>query len=136
MPISPYTMDVLYRNGSIDYIPYELMAPVQYPNKPVNYQLQSPSVALNSLGMASDYYDAQGVNGVNGVNEYRNLAQEHPELNKSPYTKKTILKGLASLGILVGTTFLLIKGGKALKFDTTKIKAFFSKLNPVKWFKK
>ena len=135
MSISPYTMDVLYRNGSIDYVPYELMAPVQYPNKPVNYQLQSPSVALNSLGMASDYYDAQGVNGVNGVNEYRNIKEDN-SITKTPYTKRAILKGLASLGILVGTTFLLIKGGKALKFDTTKIKAFFSKLNPVKWFKK
>lgn len=133
MSISPYTMDVLYRNGSIDYVPYELMAPVQYPNKPVSYQLQSPSVALNSLGMASDYYDA---NGVNGVNEYRNLDQQHPELNKSPYTKKSILKGIASLGILIGTGVLLIKGKKAFNFDMSKIKAGLSKLNPIKWFKK
>lgn len=126
MSISPYTMDILYRNGSIDYVPYELMAPTQNANKPLSYQVQSPSVALNSLGMSNDYYEAHG------VNEYRDITKDH----KTPYTKKSILKGLASLGILIGTGVLLIKGKKAFNFDMSKIKAGLSKLNPLKWFKK
>ena len=83
-------MDILYRNGTIDYVPYDLMmpTPAAMPMQPVSYQMstaplaygqdkftksttQSPSVAMNALGMADDY-NAQAAE----VTEYRNSLVE------------------------------------------------------------
>ena len=128
--MSPYTMDVLYRNGTIDYVPYDLMMPMapvaQMQSMPSSYPIQrgpltygndsftrtnvqSPSVALNALGMAEDY-NAQATE----ITNYRKSLKKGSENNVSIYkNKKTFIKGLISAGVLIGTVVLLIKGRKA-----------------------
>ena len=148
MTISPYTMDILYRNGTIDYVPYDLMMPTQVamPTQPLTYQAsatplaygqdrftknttQSPSVAMNALGMADDY-NAQ----VAEVTEYRNSLTKGAEKNTSIYkSKNSFIKGFISLSVLIATVVLLIKGCKA---STNNCKSLLEKLNPVNWFKK
>lgn len=140
MSISPYTMDVLYKNGSIDYMPYDLMMPIPYAqpqNQTKKYntynqysknQVQSPSVALNSLGMGQDYYN---VNNLDSVNQYANLTEKEIEIKKNPVSKKDIFKGLLATAIIVGTVFWVVKGVKL-----PEINIDWSKLNPKNWFKK
>ena len=150
--MSPYTRDVLYRNGTIDYVPYDLMMPMapvaqmqamppSYPIQrgPLTYgndsftrtNMQSPSVALNVLGMADDY-NTQAAE----ITNYRNSLKKGSENNVSIYkNKKTFIKGLISAGVLIGTVVLLIKGRKTAS-KNTECKSLLEKLNPVNWFKK
>ncbi len=148
MTISPYTMDILYRNGTIDYVPYDLMmpTPAAMPMQPLTYQApttplaygqdrftkntaHSPSVAMNALGMADDY-KAQAAE----ITEYRNSLTKGAEKNTSIYkNKNSFIKGLVSLSLLVATVVLLIKGRKT---STNNCKSLLEKLNPVNWFRK
>ena len=156
MTVSPYTMDVLYRNGTINYIPYDLMGtqggmlvynnnrPLSIPqnsyNGPVQYGISQDyytsaipagSVALNNLGVnASDYEVKQ-------VSDYRKSLKNGTENNTNVYkNKKQLWKGLTSVALLIGTVTLLLCGIKKGSGSAQGTKSLLSKLNPLNWFKK
>ena len=59
MSVSPYTMETLYRHGSIDYIPYDALTPVA-PVKSYSSQGQnSLDQSLNSAGETQNLAEKQ-----------------------------------------------------------------------------
>jgi hypothetical protein len=149
-------MDVLDRNGTIDYIPYDLMGsqggvllynnqpPVRVPqntyNGPVRYGVSQDcyapappvgSVALNNVGITVND------NEVKQVRDYRNSLKKGSETKTNVFkNKKQLWKGLASIGLLAGTVALLICGRKKAPSSGERSRTLLSKLNPFNWFKK
>ena len=156
MTVSPHTMDVLYRNGIIDYIPYDLMGnqggvlvyqnnpPAVTPKKaykgPVRYEdsqdvytpvAQTGSVALNNLGVTASDYEAQQ------NSDYRKSLKKGSEKNTNVFkNKKQLIKGLTSIALIIGTVSLLLIGRKKPSDTVGRSKSLLSKLNPFNWFKK
>lgn len=156
MAVLPYTMDVLYRNGTIDYVPYDLMGtqggvliynsnpPMMNQRKanlgPVRYGVSQDcyvpamplgSVALNNTGVLASDYEVQQ------VTDYRNSLKKGAEKKNNVFkNKKQFWKGLASLGLIVGTVAFLICGKKKTTGSGGGSKSLLSKLNPFNWFKK
>ena len=156
MTVSPYTMDVLYKNGTIDYIPYDLMGnqggvlvcnnnspaviskktalgPVRYGVSQDCYTPAVPagSVALKNVGVSVSDYEVQQ------VSDYRKSLKKGSEKKTNVFkNKKQLWKGLASIALLVGTVALLIRGKKKAPSAGEGSKSLLSKLNPRNWFKK
>ena len=149
-------MDVLYRNGTIDYIPYDLMGsqggvlvynnnlPVKTSQQtyrgPVKYGISQDcyvpamplgSIALNNTGVTASDYE------VKQVTDYRKSLKKGAENNTNVFkNKKQLWKGLTSLALIVGTAALLICGIKKAPSSGEGSKSLLSKLNPLNWFKK
>ena len=157
MTVSPHTMDVLYRNGTIDYIPYDLMGnqggvlvyntnnqtaklpqntyagPVKYGVSQDCYTPATPvgSVALQNVGVTASDLEVQQ------VSDYRKSLKKGSEKNTNVFkNKKQLWKGLASIGLLAGTVVLLLFGKKKASTSGGGTKSLLSKLNPLNWFKK
>ena len=156
MTVSPQTMDVLYINGTVDYIPYDLMGNqggvlVYKKNQPVN-NIQTPckgpvrygesqdcytpatpvgSVALQNVGVSASDLEVQQ------VSDYRKSLKKGSEKNTNVYkNRKQLLMGLASIAILSGTIVLLLRGKKTPPATGEGARSLLSKLNPLNWFKK
>lgn len=151
MTVSSYTMDTLYRNNIIDYVPYDLMGtpqamsnnvtqsmPKSY-NGPVAYGISQDyftpvsqgSVALNALGMKVEDHE------VNEVTNYRKSLKKGSENKLNALkNKKQLIKGLVAAGIVIGTAALLIFGKRKAPASSGTSECLLSKLNPFKWFKK
>lgn len=156
MTVSPHTMDVLYRNGTINYIPYDLMGtqggvlvyntnqstklpqntyagPVRYGVSQDYYAPAVPvgSVALQNLGVSASEQEVQQ------IGDYRKSLKKGSEKNTNVFkNKKQLWKGLTSIGLLIGTVALLICGKKKAPTTGEGTKSLLSKLNPFNWFKK
>ena len=111
MAVLPGSLDYLYYNGIIDHIPYEAYdlpayanyTPI-YPTAPYPYDSFEP------------------------INPYRPMVEDTKNSDPAKTNKSTLIKGLVSAGIIIGTGAILlhkIKNCKVLK-----------KLNPFNWFKK
>ncbi len=108
MTVLPGSLDYLYYNGILDHIPYEA------------YDIPAYS---NYTSVAPYPYDS-----FEPVNPYRNIVEESKKENPKKTNKSTIIKGLISAGVIIGTGAALIHGMKK--------SGFLKKLNPVNWFRK
>ena len=111
MTVLPGSLDYLYYNGILDYIPYEAYSLPAFANyEPINPTSPYP-------------YDT-----LEPVNPYRPLIEESKKEAASKPDKSVIIKGLISAGLIIGTGAALIHG--------IKKGGFLKKLNPLNWFRK
>lgn len=110
--VAPGSLDYLYYNGILDRIPYEAYETIQTP---------APHYINNQMP-----YDS-----------YHPLHQPQ-NIQKSRTQIPTWLKGLASVGVLIATVCCLFKGKNvpAQQAGNVAKSSFWSKLNPVNWFKR
>ena len=125
MSISQYTLETLYNNGAIDYVPYDLMMPMPsvqmnanqymnaasqgnlYANYGANDAFVGNSPALNALGISPQDFDTKQ------IDEYKKSLRKGSEKNTWVLSNpKQIVKGLVGAGVIMGTLFCLFKGKK------------------------
>lgn len=152
MTISPAILETLYRDGTIDYVPYDLAMPSYpitnnipngsqyintasqgslYSNYGMNDSFQNNSPALNALGVSPQDYETKE------IDEYRKSLKKGSERNTWVLSNpRQIVKGFIGAGVIVGTLAYLFKGKKppatppasgATSNIWTKIKTFFTK---------
>lgn len=143
MTVFPGSMDHLYYSGVLPYIPYEAY------ERPV-YQITPPY--QHGMGMA-DPETAWTINEIHRIKaegprdtfassstcdsvSYResiiNSADSTKDANCNKIHKSMLIKGLLATGVVATTLFLLLKGKKPAGTTNT---SFWSKLNPLNWFK-
>ncbi len=169
MTIDPFTLNSLYGQGIIDYVPYDLGVTPTPVSGITNPYLQSAmqgnlyqthgtindtftqSAGMNGFGVEGIGNESSaGINGFgqSGIGEASQAGTNgfggglgHLSADVSHGVEKTLsfydriptfVKGLVSGAIVVGTIAYCLKGKK--KPPETKT-GFWSKMNPVNWFK-
>ena len=150
MSVSQHTLNNLYNQGILDYVPYDLInGPVTaYPNGGFNPYLQCAMQGhlYQNHGNTADSFsstngavstETAGVNGFGAVNG--NVFMNNPQagingfgggfgkvgeaVNRTP----NLVKGLLSGALIFGTLYLCLKGKKKAPANTTQ-EGFLSKL--------
>ena len=162
--VMPGSLDHLYYGGVIDHIPYEAYAissPVAlnaYAASGYGTGIRDNNGLLKGShyldyakqGLAYNTYAEDSFNGISsenfikkqyskkqvsqrenydGENLGASLSREYSKVSSNP-----ILKGLLSLGLILATGILLVKGSKKV-YNNSSVQKFISKLNPKNWFK-
>lgn len=166
MTVMPGSLDYLYYNGVLDHIPYEAyeMTPGNY-NNPLaqSLNMSMPSSMSNPYMQQPMMNGSQYLDAAMSGNAYKsynmpdtftrnnnNYMQENPEqsfrdslIQTANKTKNAVgntpsfMKGILAGGIMAGTLFCLLKGKKKPPVEEIEKTGFnWSKLNPLKWFKK
>lgn len=164
MTVLPGSLDYLYYNGILDHIPYEAYetAPVatnatQYLNMAQsgalyntyandtfvrsnvddvknNYSIKEHAYGIgNGYGKSADYEVM--ANGEEGKNFRQAITDSVKNTGNKVANSSPIVKGLLSLGT-IGLTLLCIFKGKKKPVISSGKSGFWSKLNPLNWFKK
>ena len=166
MTVSPFTLNNLYSQGIIDYAPYELcnsgvnvstlngisnpyLSSAMRGNLYQNYGRLGDSFSYSSpyipqqVGINSQIgYDAWGMKGIGSnsqfnMNAWGGVGDVKNNINGAVSFFDRVpkaVKGIAAGLLMIGSMALVLKRGK--KPPVEEKKSFFSKLNPVNWFKK
>lgn len=87
----------------------------------------------NSVSSQGQDYDLmQNAVGIKGSTFKDNISNAAQQAKNAP----SFLKGLAAGGIIIGTLVCILKGRKKPTVEEAVKPGFWSKLNPLKWFKK
>ena len=148
MSIDYLTLNNLYNNRVLEYVPTELLEPMTaLPQNPNIINTSMPPLYGNNPSCYLDYTDitpmynnnmsatglSNNVQGYNNyannsmANQYGNYSYNNPldlnqtslngenlgsKMKKNIFTTPNLLKGLLSLGLIIGTGVLLFKRGK------------------------
>lgn len=99
-----------------------------------NYNSVNNAFGINGQGRNYDF--ETGALGVEGKTFRENLTDAAQQTKNSVSNAPGFVKGLLAGGIMIGTLYCLLKGKKKPPVDEAVKTTFWSKLNPVKWFKK
>lgn len=153
MSVLPGSLDYLYYNGILDHIPYEayeMSAPAmngtQYLNMAQSANMYGSTDSFernrNEVEQLSATKTYKNVNGKEVYSElasgddFRQSITDAAQKTKVNITSiSSVKKGLLSLGAIALTVFALCHGKKKVPASNGN-SGFWSKLNPLKWFKK
>lgn len=99
-----------------------------------NYNFVNNAFGIN--GQGRDYDFETGALGVEGKTFRENLTDVAQQTKNSVSNAPGFVKGLLAGGIMIGTLYCLLRGKKKPPVEEAVKTSFWSKLNPVKWFKK
>lgn len=151
MAINPYTLNSLYGQGILDYVPYDLCGGA---NVSALNGMQNPYLNMaaqgglyQNAGNSLDTFNAAGMNtqigggeekygfnqtgfsspqGGTSSNGFRNLSNKFNSAVSSVSNAPNFVKGLVSVAILLGTLIFCFKGKK--KPPVVEKQSLFSKL--------
>ncbi|MBE7711302.1 MAG: hypothetical protein E7Z92_04090 [Cyanobacteria bacterium SIG31] len=150
MAVLPGSLDYLYHNGIINHIPYEAyyMPPMagaygQYPQymNGVQYLNAAKQGSLYDTYAVDSYTRFNPYYGENNGKSFReNILDSAKNAKDKISNTPTIIKGLVGAAIVAGTLACLFKGKKPPAAVTgtpaATTSSFWSKINPLNWFKK
>lgn len=158
MSVNYNTLNNLYNNRVLDYVPTELIN-----TAPVNIPVQSAMSPCfdNDISVYADYSNytpycnannfGQNFSNAAAYNQYNNSYQNYYEQNnnfnnndnvqntnskKLNPVAKSCLKGLATLGLIIGTGYLMFRKGKKIAKPQQTSSANSSFWNKLKFWKK
>ena len=99
-----------------------------------NYNITNNAFGIN--GQGRDYDFEKGALGAEGKSFRENLTVAAQQTTNSISNSSGFVKGLLAGGIMIGTLYCLLKGKKKPPVEEAVKTNFWSKLNPIKWFKK
>ena len=132
MAVNPYTMNHLYNQGIIDYVPYNLTGGPFYPlpTGEFNPYLQSAMQGnlYHTYGEGCDTF-TNSLGGVNGNLLFNNSTGGINGFGNSgkPDGFSNMAKGLLSCAMILGTAYLCLRGKKKAPVKTENT-GFWSKL--------
>ena len=121
MTVNPYTLNSLYNQGVLDYVPYDLYSGGMYSNPFINTNPYMQSAMQGGL------YQNYGMSGDSFFYGEDNNARNRG-LGKSFNNIPTFAKGLVSGALILGTAILCLKGKKKPPISPATKEGFFSKL--------
>lgn len=123
MTVNPYTLNHLYSQGILDYVPYDLCPAAQ--NVPIMYGFQNPY--LNTAMQGNLYKNSTEANDTFEKDKNLNFWDKIPKP----------IKGVISGGLIVGSLALVLRGKKKpASVEIAEKTSFWQKMNPKNWFKK
>ena len=131
-----------YGRGPVSNGLYNTGSP--YPNNYGSSSYSNPPSVNNPYGNGSvgampdngiyNRYDRRLQNG--SGNDIKDLiASQAKDSKTSVLNSSPLLKGLLATAIIIATPLLIFRGKKSVSTNPSRFKNFFSKINPVNWFK-
>lgn len=144
MTVFPGSMDHLYYGGVIPCIPYEAYERPSYNVAPYQHGMgmADPETAwtineihrIKNEGKCDTFNYATEMDNKSYRESILDAAKDDKSIRMDKPNKSMLVKGLIGAGVLITTLALLIRGKKAPASTSTNT-SFWSKLNPLNWFK-
>lgn len=99
-----------------------------------NYNSVNNAFGINGQGRDADF--EMNALGPEGKTFRENLTEAAQQTKNSVSNAPGFVKGLLAGGVMIGTLYCLLRGKKKPPVEEAVKTSFWSKLNPVKWFKK